>query len=314
MSVSSVYNSTVKYVWYILGGLLGAVALYAVVGHGLLFRSLTPIPEAPPDTFRIATYNVHYIIDRPGDGRWSLGGWEDRKEPLAVAVGALEADVIGFQEMETFGGESVAERNLALDWLLAEHPQYSAGAVGDPTEFPSTQPILFRSKRFTLRDQGWFFFSNTPDVLYSRTFNGSYPAFASWVVLEDRTTEQTFRAVNLHTDFRSYQNRKRSLALVRERVTPWVEAGETVFVLGDFNAWRGSHLHGELETVGFHFATTTAATYHFDRGLNLFPAIDHIAATPDVQFVGPSVVVQRQFAGQWPTDHYPVVADVTLSE
>lgn len=304
----------IKHFWYTLGGLVGIGVIFFAVAHGVLFRSSTTVPAVPVDSFRVATYNVHYIINRPGQGRWSLTGWEDRKESLALAVDELNADIIGFQEMETFGGESVATENRTLNWLLAEHPQYTAGAVGDPREFPSTQPIFFRSDRFTLTDQGWFFFSETPDVLYSRTFNGSYPAFASWVVLENIASGQAFTVVNIHTDYASYSNRKQSIALLRDRIAPRLEDDETVFVIGDFNAWRGSRLHGQLETTGMHFATTTAATYHFDWGLNVFPAIDHIAATPDVQFVGPSVVVQEQFAGQWPTDHYPVLVDVKIAQ
>lgn len=145
--------------------------------------------------FALRPINVHYIIDRPGTGRWFVDGWEARKDSLSEAVGTIDADIIGFQEMETFSGRNVSDTNLTLDWLLKTHPQYTAGAVGNPTVFPSTQPIFFRSDRFTLLDQGWFFFSKTPEKIYSRTFNGSYPAFASWVELKETKTNKIFKVV-----------------------------------------------------------------------------------------------------------------------
>ncbi len=272
------------------------------------------VPPRSPDAIRVVTYNVHYIAARKATGAWSLADWEQRKEPMRTAITALEADIIGFQEMETFGGTKVTDTNLTLEWLLETHPQYSAGAVGNPVEFPSTQPIFYRTDRFTLEDQGWFFFSLTPDTIYSRTFNGHYPAFASWVQLVDTTTNITFRVLNLHTDFQSFENRMLSLQLVSQRVQPWLENNEAVIVLGDFNAWRGSRVHEYLETIGLTFAPVSGATYHFDRGINLFPAIDHIAYSDSFRLTQKPVVVQQKFESAWPTDHYPVVADFSLTQ
>jgi hypothetical protein len=69
----------------------------------------------------------------------------------------LNADVVGFQEMESFGRRS-APANLTLDYLRDQNPDYAVAAAGDPTEFPNTQPILYRADRLSLRDEGWFFF------------------------------------------------------------------------------------------------------------------------------------------------------------
>lgn len=299
----------------IVRGVAGASVLVLLLLFTLqvwLSTSLSSLPEKSTDAIRVATYNVHYISARSVNGPWSLGDWERRKAPLADAVGVLKADIIGFQEMETFGGRSDAAENLTLEWLLAEHPEYRAGAVGDPDTFPSTQPIFYRHERFTLVDEGWFFFSDTPDVIYSRTFNGSFPAFASWVELRDTQTQQTFTVVNLHTDYASYENRRRSLELVQERITPWLDNDRSVLVVGDFNAWLGSRLHAIVEEVGLTFAPVWSSTYHFDRGWHLFPAIDHVSYSDDFTVDQAPVVLQRQFQNQWPTDHYPVVVDLHL--
>jgi hypothetical protein len=54
------------------------------------------------------------------------------------------------------------------------------------------------------------------------------------------------------------------------------------------------------------------ATYHFNLGLNLFGAIDHIGHTSDAELVDAPIVVSDKFGDVWPTDHYPLVADFRL--
>ena len=299
-----------------LAKLLGALALLTtLLACVQIYRNsgAESLPAAPDGAaLRVASYNVHYIVLGRATGDWSLADWERRKEPLAQAFAHLDADLVAFQEMESFGGGSVSEVNLALDWLLARHPGYAAAAQGDPAEFPSTQPIFYRRDRLRLTDQGWFFFSDTPDVIYSRTFDGSYPAFASWAAFTDRRSGASFRAVNVHTDYASRSNRLRSAELVAQRIGPWIAAGETVLVLGDLNARLGDSTLAILEEAGVSFAPVEGATYHFNRGLNLFGAIDHVGWAGAAAPAGDPVVVRRRFAGEWPTDHYPVVQDLLI--
>lgn len=291
----------------------GFAVLFLVVGCQMARNSGNEtLPEATSETLRVATYNVHYIVLGQEAGPWSRGDWERRKGPLDLAFNKVNADVIAFQEMESFAGRSESSINLTLDWLLARNPNYAAAATGDVSEFPSTQPILYRRDRLAVLDQGWFFFSETPDVIYSRTFNGSYPAFASWAEFEDQQDGTIFRVINFHTDFRSRSNQQRSVELVSDRVKQWRDTGETVFVVGDLNARPGSSLLSILEDEGVVFAPVSGATYHFNKGLNLFDAIDHIGVAGAARLIGTPVVLRQKFGGEWPTDHYPVIADFVI--
>ena len=282
-----------------------------VIGCTQIFRNSGTPMLRPPSTeaLRLATYNVHYIVVPRADGPWSMADWERRKGPLDLAFKALEADLVGFQEMESFAGGSISLDNLALDWLLLNNPDYKAAAAGDPRVFPSTQPILYRSDRLQMLGQGWFFFSETPDVLYARTFNGSYPAFASWAEFRDTRSQNVFRVVNIHTDFSSRSNRLQSAELIAARIKPWIEAGETIYVLGDMNARLGARKLAIIEEVGVTFTPVKGATFHFNRGLNLFGAIDHIGYAGAAEPLGAPVVLRQKFDGEWPTDHYPVIVD-----
>lgn len=293
-------------------GIILILAAIAVVATVVRNSAGAPLAEKPEGAIRIATHNVHYIVLGREAGCWSVADWERRKGPLDATFKAIAADIVAFQEMESFGGGHASEVNLALDWLLERNPGYEAAAVGDPRAFPSTQPILYRKDRFSLVDQGWYFFSETPEVLYSRTFNGSYPAFASWAVLRESDTGRDLRVVNVHFDYRSRTNRLRSAGLVAERTAPLVAEGEALVLVGDLNAWHGTRTMRTLAAAGVEFLPVRGSTYHFDRGLNLLGPIDHLALGPGLVPAGDPVVVRERFGQAWPSDHYPVVADVRL--
>lgn len=293
----------------ILRGLAIACLVLAVLAglQHLRLTDRTPLPPRDDALLRVATHNVHYIWLGRETGPWSRGDWMARRTALDAAFKALDADIVAFQEMESFARGADGSVNLARDYLLAQNPGYRVAASGDWRAFPSTQPIFYRPDRLRLTDQGWFFFSDTPDVIYSRTFNGGWPAFCSWAAFETGQGAR-FRVYNLHFDFSSASNRRRSAALVAERVAPVIASGLPVLLMGDTNALHGWAPMRSLQDAGLTFLDTRAATYHLDRGLNLLPAIDHIARAGLDAVRGP-FVLQRRFAADWPSDHYPVVAD-----
>lgn len=296
-------------------GAVGLLALLTLVACALhVTNSERDVAvQAPEDgVLRIATYNVHYILLNQQTGAWSVGDWDQRKGPLDSAFKALQADLVAFQEMESWSRGSDGSVNLARDFLVERNPAYGVAATGDWREFPTTQPIFYLKDRLQPIDQGWFFFSDTPDVIYSRTFNGSFPAFASWVQFEDRTSGDRFRVANVHFEYSSRSNRVQSAALVRDRLKPWIDAEETVFLVGDLNALHGARTMDILEEAGVTFDRTPGATYHLNRGIHLIGAIDHLSRTSDVGLVAGPVVVQERFDGAWPSDHHPVYADYLL--
>jgi len=299
-----------------LRGLALLLALVAgAVGVQHLRNSGGPaLSDPPPGALRVATFNVHYIWLNRAQGRWSVGDWQRRRGPLDATFKALDADVVAFQEMESFAGGDDDSVNLARAWLLENNPGYAAAAVGNWREFPSTQPIFYRTARLEALRQGWFFFSETPEVIYSRTFDGSYPAFASWADFRQRDTGETFRVINLHLDHSSAENRRKSIVLVADRVTGWIAAGRAVILAGDLNARLGSSLHDRLERTGLSFLPVQGASYHFDFGLNLYGAMDHLAHSAQFAPAGAPVVFRERAGAKWPADHYPVVADLVRED
>lgn len=248
----------------------------------------------------VGTLNIHYVAEDQ-----QRLDWDRRKEAVVAAIREGDPDLMAFQEMETFEGGSFSRRNLQLDYLRDNLPGYEFGAVGDPREYPYTQPVMFRSERFELLEQGFFFFSRTPDEIYSRSWDGRYPAFCSWVRLSDRQRGMSFYLYNVHFDHGSRGNRLRAAELVVDRIERRSHPEDPVILAGDLNAIWFFRPVRILTGSGLELAPIDGATVHFMRGINIIPAIDHVLYSEGLEFLE-SRVIRSKFEGHWPSDHYPV--------
>ncbi len=287
--------------------LIAFAAAVSLIGGCSLGSSRTAgIPaKVDSDSTRIVSFNIHYLA--PGQGRLD---WDTRKQAVVKAIEALDADIIAFQEMETFAGGSFNRQNKQLDWVLSHFPQYTAGAYGDAKVYPNTQPILFRHELFEQLEQGFFFFSETPDVIYSRTFNGSWPAFCSWSRLVHRRSREELYVFNVHFEYKSMSNRGKSADLVVQRVSPFVVEGKAVVLVGDTNAFRFFPTTRTLKSIPLSLAPPSGPTFHLNRGLGLFPAIDHVFYSTNLTQIGKTHRLRDRYDGVWPADHYPIAVDI----
>jgi endonuclease/exonuclease/phosphatase family metal-dependent hydrolase len=257
------------------------------------------------DELVVGSFNIHYTT--PWQEKMI---WEERRDAVVETLRRGDADIIGFQEMETFVGGHWNRENEQLDWVLTHFPQYEVSAFGDPGEYPSTQPILYRKSRFQALDQGFFFFSPDPDQLYARPWKGRYPAFCSWSRLRDRESGEVFYIYNVHFDYSSLQNRLNSARLLADRIAAREHPEDGLIVLGDFNAPRFFRPVRIVAAAGLTVAETRGSTFHFNRGIAVQPAIDHVLYSKSFAYKSTRVIRDR-IDGQWPSDHYPLF--VTLS-
>lgn len=273
----------------------------------------TPEPPdgRPEGALRFATHNVHFIRADRAHGRWSLADWETRKQALDATFKALDADVIAFQEMVSITSDADRSVNHARDWLLARNPEYGLAASGDWRSFPSRQPIFFRRDRLELRDQGWFFFDPPELLAEQRRRPGFWLYFATWAEFEDRAG-RVFRVYNVHFDYLDAARRRHAAQRVADHVRPLIDAGIPVVVMGDTNALPGWGALRVLEARGLSIVHPPGSTYHFNVGLDLLGPIDRIVHGPRTRVLQGPWAVRTRHAAVWPSDHYPVVADLLI--
>jgi endonuclease/exonuclease/phosphatase family metal-dependent hydrolase len=84
-----------------------------------------------------------------------------------------------------------------------------------------------------------------------------------------------------------------------------------VIVLGDFNAPRFFYPLRLLRDRGYTATRPGGATYHFNRGLDVLPGIDHVLASSELELTS-TIVDRRRYGDTWPSDHYLVAAQIEL--
>lgn len=254
----------------------------------------------------VASFNIHYIV--PHD---KGENWNKRKHAVARILKDIDADIIAFQEMETFDGGHYSHRNLQLDWINSSINAYENAAVGDPESFPSTQPILYKPIRFSVVAQGFFFFAETPDKIYARQWDGRYPYFCSWVRFHSKCTGKDFYVFNVHNDYKSRSNRLKTSALITNRIQSIVPEGVAIIVLGDFNASKRSKEIRLIESIGLNVVKPDGSTFR-KWGLSFLPAIDHILVSKEFEPLSEINVWRNRYDGIFPSDHYPISVKLTL--
>jgi endonuclease/exonuclease/phosphatase family metal-dependent hydrolase len=251
----------------------------------------------------LASFNIHYLSLRD-----DVLPWDERSAAVKAVLEGVGADLLAFQEMETFGGGHQSSPNIQLDYLLRELPRYKAAAVGDPELYPSTQPILYDPSVLQPVEQGYFFFSPTPDEIYSRPWHGRFPAFCSWVRFEELQHGHRFVVYNVHFDASSPRDRLKSAELTMERIDA-TAAGDPVVVAGDFNAPLLFPTMRRFLRNGYRHSGIRGSTFHFNRGLHLIPAIDHILVRGQIRSA-PGRIMRDRPGGRFPSDHYPVLTQL----
>jgi endonuclease/exonuclease/phosphatase family metal-dependent hydrolase len=177
----------------------------------------TPAPEA----LTILSFNIRYGTANDGDNHWSL-----RREFLFDVVREAGADLVGLQE--------ALDAQIAA--LLQALPQYGVVGVGrdDGRTRGEYAAILYRRDRLHVSDAGTFWFSDTPEVVASRSWGNNITRICTWARFVDRDGS-AFWHYNVHLDHQSQPSRERSTALLAERIAARRTPGEPVVVTGDFN-------------------------------------------------------------------------------
>lgn len=254
----------------------------------------------------IASFNIHYIV--PNDKN---DDWDERKHAVTHVLKDIDADIVAFQETETFDGGHYSKRNLQLDWIHSSTTGYKNAAAGDPEVFPNTQPIIYKANKYAVVDHGFFFFSETPDKIYSKQWDGGYPYFCSWVRFRSRCSDKDFYLFNVHNDFKSRGNRLKTSELIVDRIEKIVLENLPIIVLGDFNAPKGFKEIRLLETIGLSVVPSGGATNRI-LGMHILPAIDHILISKEFRPQSDIKVWRNRYDGVYPADHYPISVKLTF--
>ncbi|MFE4664367.1 endonuclease/exonuclease/phosphatase family protein [Streptomyces sp. NPDC056716] len=190
-------------------------------------------------------------------------------------------------------------------------------AGGSRDEFMA---ILYDTRRFTPLAFDHFWLSDTPDVIGSNTWGGGSIRMVTWVRFRDHADDgREFFFLNTHLDNSSQNARARAAALITQRIAA-LDPALPLVVTGDFNvAAHKNPVYDTLLAAGLTDTWDTAAergalyaTFHGYRPPTPDgDRIDWILATPGVT-THRAVINTFSANGQFPSDHLPVQATLTL--
>lgn len=266
------------------------------------------------DNLKIMTFNLRYGTADDGEHRW-----ENRKDLTAGVIQQCTPDLIGLQEALLF----------QLEFLKSRMPEYAI--LGKPRldgdREGETAAIMYREPEIQLVDHGTFWFSETPEIPGSSDWGSRHPRVCTWGIFGDGGDHHRFSLYNLHLDNASQQAREKSVQLLTEVIGSGSPA-DPVIVTGDFNAdednviikyMQGENIRemgNESRALAFKdvFADlddepTVHGTIHNYTGRTDGPRIDYIFVSREVE-VHSAEIVRYSAGGRYPSDHFPVKAEL----
>lgn len=289
-----------------------AAAVVAVALAGAQPRSVpTAAPAASDGGLRVVSFNIRYGSANDGPDRWEL-----RRDRAVATVRDLAPGVLGLQEAEAF---QVAE-------LLDALPGHAALGVGrdDGRTRGESSPILFDRLRFTVAESGVMWLGETPEVIGSRSADAAITRVCTWARLIELRTGRGLYVYNAHFDHRGQRSRElaaEQLADHARRMSERADRRDPVIVMGDFNAaednpafqtlTKPDERGGLIDTFRAVHPDAPGGTFTgFDTASDGGTAkIDHVLIGPGLQTLDAGID-RRTIDGRYPSDHFPVWADV----
>jgi endonuclease/exonuclease/phosphatase family metal-dependent hydrolase len=254
------------------------------------------------------TFNLRYASDTPPNA------WPQRRPVMRRCIESVNPDLIGTQEGVYRQLKDIATDLPTYDWIGLGRDGGSRG------EFMA---VFYRRERFEPLEFDHFWLSDTPAVIASSTWGHTNRRMVTWVKFRDRASGLEFHFWNTHLDHAVQPAREKAAALIRERVAA-LPTTLPVLLVGDFNAVAGDNPVYDLlvKEAGFQDTWTLAAergnaevnSFHNFQGPS--PGgkrIDWILLRGRAE-VAASEIVTFAEAGQYPSDHFPVVAWLKLRQ
>ncbi|NML22324.1 endonuclease/exonuclease/phosphatase family protein [Pseudoflavitalea sp. G-6-1-2] len=254
---------------------------------------------------RIASYNLRF--DNPRD---SGNLWVNRQPVISALIRFHNFDIFGTQEGLRHQLDTLGASLKAYTWYgLGRDDGKSAG---------EHSAIFWKKEKYTLLGKGDFWLSETPEKP-GPGWDAKLNRICTWVQLQDVKSKKKFFVFNVHFDHQGVKAREESGSLILQKIKT-IAGNAAVMLTGDFNGDQKSGWYLNIAN-----SKTLRDTYRdvkepyennasfngFGRQSDANGIIDHIFVTKHftVQRWG---VLTDTYHGKFPSDHFPVMADVTL--
>ncbi len=292
--------------------ILAAVGIIAGVVCGIITAKdsvdfgeivMENIPEKSDEARRIMSFNLRCKSDPEGS--------INNRSEIAVAV-------IDQYAPDSFGVQEATPKWLRIiDRKLGDRYDRVGQARDFFGPFSEYSCVYYLKDKYNLVDSGTFWLSETPYKKYSVSYDSACRRIATWAVLEDKETGEKYTHINTHLDHVLESTRESQCKVLLNEMEKLQTQG-TVVISGDFNTYNDGDVYAAM-LKGTDDAGVTAEnadsgiTFHSygkkkDEGQG---PIDFIFVTKDTK-VENYRIIRDTAKGMYPSDHYPIVADVII--
>ena len=253
------------------------------------------------------TFNIRYETSRDSGNLWT-----DRK--------AYVTGLIRFHGFDVFGTQEGLSNQLEdIQQQLPEYARYGVGR-DDGVSKGEHAAIFYRKDRFSLLQSGDFWLSETPEKP-GFGWDARINRICSWVKLQEKQTAKIFYCFNVHYDHQAITARRESSKLLLAKIKT-IAGDAPVVVTGDFNGSYNTEWYQLIANSGIvsdtyrqvkHPYLNNGTFQNFGRSFTTGDVIDHIFVTRHFS-VKRWGVLTDSYHGKFPSDHFPVLAEIVLPE
>ena len=265
----------------------------------LLLVSTIAIAQQKASPINIITYNIRLNVASDG-----INAWPNRKDNVKALVKFHDADILCVQE-------ALPEQ---FDALL-ENSNFAVVGVGreDGKRKGEFSAVYFDKDRFTKKDGGTFWLSETPNMP-SKGWDAALNRVCSWVRLYDKSNKKEFLVFNTHYDHVGVKARIESAKLIKQKIQEIAPKLPVVFT-GDLNVTPETEAIATIKSFLIDAKEITQEPAYGPEGtFNAFDFNSDLKNRIDYIFVNKGFKVQK-FAvlsdsknKRYPSDHLPVFA------
>ena len=269
----------------------------------LVMMLLSTISTAFSQTAKVITYNIRY--NNAGDG---INAWPNRKYQVTDLLRFHEADIIGLQEALY---DQVTDISLQM-------PGFDQIGVGrdDGKAAGEYSPIFYNSRKYQLKDHGWFWLSETPNVP-SMGWDAACKRICTYALLEDYDKRKSVWVFNTHFDHVGEEARINSAKLILQKIDSLNTKNDPVILMGDFNLTPDTKPIEQIETKLTDSKKITAQVPYGPEGtFNGFDFNSELKERIDYIFVKGKIGVKKYGVltdsndHRYPSDHLPVLVEI----
>ncbi|MEE1320591.1 MAG: endonuclease/exonuclease/phosphatase family protein [Acutalibacteraceae bacterium] len=260
------------------------------------------VPKKNEDSVRIISFNVRCADD-------PYGSVENRSKLIVSALKQYQPDSFGVQEA-TEKWLRILSEELSDEYDLVT--QFRDGKKNS-----EASAVFYLKDKYTLKDSGTIWLSDTPDEFASKYSLSFCPRIATWAVLENKETGEAYTHINTHLDHVLESVRVQQVKVLEAKINELKALGYPLVCTGDFNTKEGADAYTEMstclkDTKYLAKESDDGATY-INYGLNPFEKkpIDFIFVSDGIE-VDRYKIIDEKIADMYLSDHAGLCADINF--